>query len=74
MPSVYCYCKITLTNSSSRERIEMRMRAIDKLINYILSLTPEQAEEFATIIETLTDTQKEYICQLTKALFCQTAD
>lgn len=52
----------------------MRMRAIDKLINYILSLTPEQVEELATIIETLTDSQKEYIYQLTKALFCQAAD
>ena len=52
----------------------MRMRAIDKLINYILRLTPDQVEELATIIETLTDSQKEYIYQLTKALFCQAAD
>ena len=52
----------------------MRMSAIDRLIKYILSLTPEQVEELATIIETLTDSQKEYIYQLTKALFCQAAD
>ncbi len=50
------------------------MNAIDKLIKYILSLTPEQAEELANIIDTLTDKQKEYIFLLAKALFCQTAD
>lgn len=50
------------------------MRAIDKLIKYILSLSPEQAEELATIVDTLTDSQKEYIYHLVKALFCQVAD
>ena len=52
----------------------MRMSAIDKLINYILSLTPEQAEELATMIDNLTDKQKEYIYHLSTALFCQTAN
>ncbi len=52
----------------------MRMRAIDKLIKYILSLNPEQAEELATLIDSLTDNQKEYIFLLAKALFCQAAD
>ncbi len=46
----------------------MKMRAIDKLISYILSLTPEQAEELATIIETLTDNQKEYIKRIVEVL------
>ena len=44
------------------------MRAIDKLIKYILSLTPEQVEELATLIETLTDTQKEYIKRIVEVL------
>ena len=46
----------------------MRMSAIDKLISYILSLTPEQAEELATTIETLTDNQKEYIKRIVEVL------
>ena len=46
----------------------MRMSAIDKLISYILSLTPEQAEDLATIIETLTDNQKEYIKRIVEVL------
>lgn len=52
----------------------MIMSAIDKLINYILNLTPEQAEELATTIDSLTDNQKEYIYHLVIALFSQTAD
>ena len=44
------------------------MSAIDKLINYILSLTPEQAEELATTIDSLTDNQKEYIKRIIEVL------
>ena len=46
----------------------MRMSAIDRLINYIMSLTPEQAEELATLIDSLTDNQKEYIKRIVEVL------
>lgn len=44
----------------------MRMSAIDKLINYILGLTPEQAVELATVIDSLTDNHKKIIIELLK--------
>ena len=46
----------------------MRMSAIDRLIKYIMSLTPEQAEELATLIDSLTDNQKEYIKRIVEVL------